>query len=102
MQTRGSWLRITNVDGRFFQATLLHKHWRKEKQAAERLVQEAEKQKVNLVNKAGDNALKKLAAEKAGDAVVNEAKKQADRLIEEAEEKGNALIEKAKNGETDK
>ncbi len=72
------------------------------KQAAERLVQEAEKQKVNLVNKAGDNALKKLAAEKAGDAVVNEAKKQADRLIEEAEEKGNALIEKAKNGETDK
>ena len=70
------------------------------KQAAERLVQEAEKQKVNLVNKAGDNALKKLAAEKAGDAVVNEAKKQADRLIEEAEEKGNALIEKAKNGET--
>ena len=56
--------------------------------------------KVNLVNKAGDNALKKPAAEKAGDAVVNEAKKQADRLIEEAEEKGNALIEKAKNGET--
>ena len=72
------------------------------KQAAERLVQEAEKQKVNLVNKAGDNALKKLAAEKAGDAVVNEAKKQADRLIEEAEEKGNALIEKAKNGEVNK
>ena len=39
-----------------------------------------------------------LAAEKAGDAVVNEAKKQGERLIEEAEEKGNALIEKAKEG----
>lgn len=69
------------------------------KQAAESLVKEAEKQKVNLVNKAGDNVLKKLAAEKAGETVVNEAKKQGNRLIEEAIEKGDALIEKAKNGE---
>lgn len=69
------------------------------KQAAESLVKEAEKQKVNLVNKAGDNVLKKLAAEKAGEAVVNEAKKQGERLIEEAIEKGDALIEKAKKGE---
>lgn len=69
------------------------------KQAADRLIKEAEKQKENLVNKAGDNVLKKLAAEKTGEAIVNKAKKQADRLIEEAETKGNALIEKAKNGE---
>ena len=68
------------------------------KQAAESLIKEAEKQKENLVSKAGNNVLKKLAAEKAGDAVVNEAKKQGERLIEEAEEKGNALIEKAKEG----
>lgn len=68
-------------------------------EASEALVKEAEKQKENLVNKAGSNVLKKLAAEKAGDALVSEAKKQGERLIKEAEEKGNALIEKAKNGE---
>lgn len=68
------------------------------KKAAESLIKEAEKQKENLVSKAGNNILKKLAAEKAGEAVVNEAKKQGERLIEEAEEKGNALIEKAKTG----
>ena len=68
-------------------------------EASEALVAEAEKQKENLVNKAGSNALKKLAATKAGDALVSEAKKQGERLIKEAEEKGNALIEKAKNGE---
>ena len=32
-------------------------------------------------------ALKKLAAEKAGDALVAEAKKQGDKLIAEAEKK---------------
>ena len=71
------------------------------KKAADSLVKEAEKQKASLVEKAGSNALKKLAAEKAGDALVNEAKKQGDRLIQEATEKGDALIEKAKNGETE-
>jgi vacuolar-type H+-ATPase subunit H len=68
-------------------------------EASEALIAEAEKQKENLVNKAGSNALKKLAATKAGDALVSEAKKQGERLIKEAEEKGKALIEKAKNGE---
>jgi vacuolar-type H+-ATPase subunit H len=67
------------------------------KEAAERLIKEAEKQKDNLVSKAGNNVLKKLAAEKAGDAIVNKAKEQGERLIEEAEEKGNKLIENAKN-----
>ena len=68
-------------------------------EASGALVKEAEKQKENLVNKAGSNVLKKIAAEKAGDALVSEAKKQGERLVKEAEEKGNALIEKAKNGE---
>lgn len=66
-------------------------------EAAKKLITEAEKQKANLVNKAGNNALKKLAAEKAGDVLITEAKEQAAKLIEEATKKGDELIEKAKN-----
>lgn len=66
-------------------------------QAAQKLVAEAEKQKAALVEKAGSNAIKKLAAEKAGDALIAEAKKQGDKLINDAEKKGDELIEKAKN-----
>ncbi len=65
-------------------------------EAAQKLIAEAEKQKANLVNKAGSNALKKLAAEKAGDILIAEAKEQGDKLIEEATKKGNELIEKTK------
>lgn len=61
------------------------------KQAAQKLVDEAEKQKADLVSKAGSNAIKKLAAEKAGDALVAEAKKQGDKLIAEAEKKAAEL-----------
>ena len=68
-------------------------------QAAKKLIDEAEKQKANLISKAGSNALKKLAAEKAGDALIAEAKKQGDKLIAEAERKGNELIEKIRKGE---
>ncbi len=66
-------------------------------QAAQALIIEAEKQKANLVSKAGNNAIKKLAAEKAGDALIAEAKKQSKKLIAEAEKKGDELIEKAKS-----
>ena len=65
-------------------------------QAAQKLVSEAEKQKADLISKAGSNALKKLAAEKAGDALIAEAQKQGAKLIAEAEKKGDELIEKAK------
>ena len=65
-------------------------------QAAQKLIGEAEKQKAALVSKAGSNAIKKLAAEKAGDVLINEAKEQGDKLITEAEKKGDELIEKAK------
>lgn len=64
-------------------------------QAAQALIAEAEEQKANLVSKAGGNAIKKLAAEKAGDALIAEAKKQGEKLIAEAEKKGEELIEKA-------
>ena len=69
------------------------------RQGAQKLVAEAEKQKAALVEKAGSNAIKKLAAEKAGDALVAEAKKQGDKLIAEAEKKGDELIQKAKNNQ---
>ena len=68
-------------------------------QAAQKLVAEAEKQKAVLVEKAGSNAIKKLAAEKAGDALIAEAKKQGDKLIAEAEKKGDELIAKAKENQ---
>ena len=60
-------------------------------QAAQKLVDEAEKKKADLVSKAGRNTIKKLAAEKAGDALVAEAKKQGDKLIAEAEKKAAEL-----------
>ena len=65
-------------------------------QAAQKLLTEAEKQKANLVSKAGSNTIKKLAAEKAGDVLINEAKAQGSKLVAEAEKKGDELIEKAK------
>lgn len=68
-------------------------------QAAQKLVAEAEKQKAVLVEKAGSNAIKKLAAEKAGDALIAEAKKQGEKLIAEAEKKGDELIAKAKENQ---
>ena len=48
------------------------------------------------MSKAGSNVLKKLAAEKAGDVLIAEAKEQAAKLIAEAEKKGDELIENAK------
>ena len=69
------------------------------KQAAQKLIEEAEEQKANLVSKAGNNALKKLAAEKAGDVLVAEAKEKGDKLIAEAEKKGDEIIAKARQAE---
>jgi len=57
-------------------------------------VAEAEKQKQALVDKAS-NKLAKLAAEKAGDALVKEARKQADKLVAKAEEEITRLQDKA-------
>lgn len=58
-------------------------------QAAQKLIAEAEKQKAALVSKAGSNAIKKLAAEKAGDKLIEEAKKKGDELVEKARAEGN-------------
>ncbi len=64
--------------------------------AGESLVGEAQLRKKQLVKEAGSNPLKKLAAEKAGDALVNAAEKQASKLKQEADEQANALLEKAR------
>jgi hypothetical protein len=49
------------------------------------------------VEKAGGNIFKKLAAQKAGEALVKEAKRQSDNLVKEAGDQGDKLIEKAKS-----
>jgi len=54
--------------------------------AANKLVEEAEKQAASLVEKAGSSTLKKVAAEAAGKKLVEEANKQAQNLRNKAEE----------------
>jgi len=54
--------------------------------AAKRLVEEAEKQAEALVEKAGNNTLKKVAAQAASKKLVEEANKQAQNLRNKAEE----------------
>lgn len=54
--------------------------------AANKLVEEAQKQSDNLVNSAGSNAIAKAAAKAAGKKLVDEAKKQGDNLRNKAEE----------------
>jgi len=54
--------------------------------AANKLVEEAEKQAQALVEKAGTSTLKKVAAEAAGKKLVEEAKKQAQNMRNKAEE----------------
>jgi len=65
--------------------------------AGAQLVAEAQKQADALVEKAGGNILKKLAAQKAGERLVKEAQKQSDNLVKEAGDQGDKLIEKAKS-----
>lgn len=67
------------------------------KKKGEQLVAEAKKKREDLIKEAGINPLKKVAAEKAGDALVDEANKQADKLNAEAAKQGDALIKKAED-----
>jgi carbon monoxide dehydrogenase subunit G len=81
-------------------------------QEAEKLAQEAkDKAKLGadeLLKQAGDNPLKKLAAQKAANKIeqegdkkaiqlVDTAKKKGDDIVLKAQEQGNALIESARN-----
>lgn len=64
--------------------------------AGESLVGEARLRKKQLVNEAGSNPLKKLAAEKTGDELVKKAQQQAERLKQEADKNAKAIMEKAR------
>lgn len=64
--------------------------------AAEALVGEAQLRKKQLVKEAGSNPLKKIAAEKTGDGLVNAAQSQGNKLISEAETKADAIMELAR------
>lgn len=61
------------------------------------IIAEADKKSQDLMKEAGNNPIKKVAAEKAGDKLKSEAAKKAAQLNDEADKKGNALIKKAED-----
>jgi len=64
--------------------------------AGDKLVAEAKKQGAQLVEDAGNNPLKKIAADRAAAELVKQAEKQSANLVREAEAKGDAIIARAK------
>ncbi len=66
------------------------------KEAGEKLIGEARLRKKQLVKEAGNNPIKKLAAEKTGDGLINSAEKQAARLEAEADEKAQKVLDEAR------
>lgn len=65
-------------------------------EAGEKLIGEAKLRKKQLVKEAGNNPIKKIAAEKTGDGLINSAEKQAVRLEAEAEEKAQKVLDEAR------
>ncbi|MFW5819988.1 MAG: AsmA-like C-terminal region-containing protein [Bacteroidota bacterium] len=65
-------------------------------EAGEKLIGEAKLRKKQLVKEAGNNPIKKLAAEKTGDGLISSAEKQAARLEAEAEEKAQKVLDEAR------
>jgi hypothetical protein len=63
--------------------------------AGQSLIYEAQLQKKQLVKDAGTNPIKKIAAEKAGDALIKTAENQALKLKQEADAKAQAVIDAA-------
>lgn len=66
-------------------------------EAGEKLKKEAEKQGEKLIKDAGNNPIKKIAAQKAAEELVKQAEKQSEKLIREAGEKGDQIIQKARD-----
>lgn len=64
--------------------------------AGESLIGEAELRKKQLVKEAGNNPLKKIAAEKTGDGLVKTAENQAEKLKAKADKKAEAIMEAAR------
>jgi vacuolar-type H+-ATPase subunit H len=66
------------------------------RKSGEQLVREAEIQGENLVEQAGNNPLKKLAAERAAEELKSQARKQSERMLQEAEVKAGEILAKAR------
>lgn len=63
--------------------------------AGEDLIGEARLRKAQLVKEAGSNPLKKVAAEKTGDALIKTAENKAKQLEEEADKQADNIMEEA-------
>ena len=59
-------------------------------------MKEAELQGENLIKEAGNNPIKKIAANKAVEELKRQAQKQSDNLVGEAEVKADEIIDKAR------
>ena len=57
---------------------------------------EAEKQGDNLIDEAGDNAFKQIAAKRAAQELKRQAEKQSAKLIKEAGDQAEELISQAR------
>lgn len=68
----------------------------KARKNGDQLVKEAELQGDKLIEEAGDNALQKMAAERAAQELTAQAQKQSDRMVAEAEKKAAEIVEKAR------
>ena len=66
------------------------------RKAGEELVKEAEKQGENLVKEAGNNPVKKFAAQQTADELVRQAEKQSENLLEEARVKADEILQQAR------
>ncbi len=73
----------------------------KAKQATDKLISEADKQGKALIKKAGNNPLKKIAAQEAAKKLNQQAKDKAKKVVKEADNQANNLVNKAKQ-ESDK
>ncbi len=65
-------------------------------QAGRKLVEEARKKGDQLVEEAGNNPLKKIAAQKAAEELVEQAERQSENLKTEARERADRILEKAR------
>ena len=63
--------------------------------AGDALIGEAQLRKKQLVKEAGNNPVKKIAAERSGDALIKTARNQASGLQTEADEKAKKIMEAA-------
>ena len=69
---------------------------KKADQAGRKLVEEARKKGAQLTEDAGNNPLKKIAAQKAAEELVNQAERQSENLKTEARKRADRILENAR------